>query len=186
MKHWANPRYWRWLWNHRIGRGAKAFLVTLVALLAATGGYASARGLVPEEKGDVFVERVVTLVHKEQVPGSERVVTVRQTVTTREPQKTKVVTVNGRTITGASTNPNDRGTNRHDERQNQDREAAGQNEVPDDQSGRPDTHDRGQAHRYHRANRNAGTLQHGHLAGSDAAGAHRNDRAGRPLTNGHE
>ena len=99
MKHWISPRYWRWLWHHRIGRGAKAFLVTMIALLAATGGYASARTLVPEEDSDVFVERVVTLVHKEQVPGSERVVTVRQTVTTREPQKTKVVTVNGRTIT---------------------------------------------------------------------------------------
>jgi hypothetical protein len=98
---WRDSGYWRWLWRDRLSGGAKVFLATLAALLIATGGYASARGFAPEEDDEVLIERVVTLVHKEQVPGSEKVVTVRRTITTREPQKPKVVTVqrNGRTLT---------------------------------------------------------------------------------------
>ena len=100
MRKWRDTGYWRWLWRERLSRGAKAFLATLAALLVATGGYASARGFAPEDDDEAYIERVVTLIHKEQVPGSA-VVTVRRTITTREPQKTKVVTVqrNGRTIT---------------------------------------------------------------------------------------
>ena len=99
MRKWRDAGYWRWLWRDRVSRGAKVFLATLAALLIATGGYASARSFAPEDD-EAYIERVVTLIHKEQVPGSE-VVTVRRTITTREPQKTKVVTVqrNGRTIT---------------------------------------------------------------------------------------
>ena len=100
MRKWRDFGYWRWLWHNRLSLGAKVFLATLAALLIATGGYASSRSFTPEEDNEAYIERVVTLIHKEQVPGSEKVVTVRQTVTTREPQRTKVVTVrNGRTIT---------------------------------------------------------------------------------------
>lgn len=100
MRKWRDSGYWRWLWRDRLSRGAKVFLATVAALLIATGGYASARGFAPEEDDDAYIERVVTLIHKEHIPGSE-VVTVKRTITTREPQKTKVVTVqrNGRTIT---------------------------------------------------------------------------------------
>jgi hypothetical protein len=100
VRNWREFGYWRWLWRHRVSHGAKVFLATLAALLIATGGYASSRSFAPEEDNQAYIERVVTLIHKEQVAGSEKVVTVRQTITTREPQKTKLVTVrNGRTIT---------------------------------------------------------------------------------------
>jgi hypothetical protein len=100
VRKWRDLGYWRWLWHDRLSLGAKVFLATLAALLIATGGYASSRSFAPEEDNEAYIERVVTLIHKEQVPGSEKVVTVRQTITTREPQRTKVVTVrNGRTIT---------------------------------------------------------------------------------------
>ena len=97
-KHWYKLDFWRWWWQNRAPDGLRVGVGLAAVLVLGVGGFVAARGLTESEQV-VYTEQVVTVTRTTLVKGKPRV--VRETITTRLPAKTRMVTVrrNGRTIT---------------------------------------------------------------------------------------
>jgi hypothetical protein len=93
--YWRDPDFWRWWWQSRISRQAKAALTVIVAAAFALGGYVSASQLAASEEVATFeTQRVVTVVRRTPVNAPPEVVTKWQTVT--QPGTTVTVRRDGR------------------------------------------------------------------------------------------